>query len=56
MSHIATSYAAVLSLVAVGGSDALDSIDRKAMWHFLGRMKQKSGGFSMADGGEVDIR
>ncbi|RDI81618.1 hypothetical protein Vi05172_g8434 [Venturia inaequalis] len=56
LSHIATSYAAVLSLVTVGGIEALDTIDRKGMWHFLGRMKQKSGGFSMASGGEVDIR
>lgn len=56
LSHIATSYAATLSLVAVGGTEALDMIDRKGMWHFLGRMKQKSGGFSMAAGGEVDIR
>jgi protein farnesyltransferase subunit beta len=56
LSHIATSYAAVLSLVAVGGTEALDMIDRKGMWHFLGRMKQKNGGFSVASGGEVDIR
>jgi protein farnesyltransferase subunit beta len=56
LSHIATSYAAVLSLVAVGGTEALETIDRKGMWHFLGRMKQKNGGFSMAAGGEVDIR
>jgi protein farnesyltransferase subunit beta len=30
-SHIATSYAAVLSLVIVGGNEALDSINRRAM-------------------------
>lgn len=31
-SHIATTYAAVLSLVHVGGKEALDIIDRKAMY------------------------
>jgi hypothetical protein len=25
-------------------------------WRWLGQMKQRSGGFSMAQGGEVDIR
>ncbi|KAE9980711.1 hypothetical protein BLS_008418 [Venturia inaequalis] len=38
------------------GEDVGAYRDRKGMWHFLGRMKQKSGGFSMASGGEVDIR
>ncbi|KIW02375.1 uncharacterized protein PV09_06197 [Verruconis gallopava] len=55
-SHIATTYASVLSLVTVGGREALDLIDRKALWHWLGRMKQPDGGFSMVEGGEVDIR
>lgn len=32
MSHTATSYASVLSLVSVGRQDALDLIDRKAMY------------------------
>ena len=31
VSHIAPSYAVVLSLAMVGGSDALEIIDRKAM-------------------------
>jgi protein farnesyltransferase subunit beta len=30
-SHIATSYAAVLSLVIVGGKEALNSINRRSM-------------------------
>jgi protein farnesyltransferase subunit beta len=29
--HAAASYAAVLALATVGGNEALDSIDRKAM-------------------------
>jgi protein farnesyltransferase subunit beta len=31
-SHIATTYAAVLSLVHVGGTEALEIVDRKAMY------------------------
>jgi protein farnesyltransferase subunit beta len=31
-------------------------IDRKAMWHWLGRLKQPDGGFQICEGGEVDTR
>lgn len=31
MSHCATSYAAVLSLIIVGGDEALNLIDRRAL-------------------------
>lgn len=34
LSHIATSYASVLSLITVGGDEALDLVDRKAMYDF----------------------
>ncbi|KAF2785622.1 terpenoid cyclases/Protein prenyltransferase [Melanomma pulvis-pyrius CBS 109.77] len=54
--HLAPTYAAILSLVMVGGRSAYDSIDRKTMWHYLGRMKQADGGFTMSPGGEEDIR
>ncbi|KAF2874469.1 terpenoid cyclases/protein prenyltransferase alpha-alpha toroid [Massariosphaeria phaeospora] len=54
--HLAATYAAVLSLTIVGGTDAYESINRRAMWHFLGQMKQPDGGFTMAPGGEEDIR
>jgi len=30
-SHLATTYASILSLVMVGGEEALDLVDRKAM-------------------------
>lgn len=40
----------------VGGSEAYESINRKAMWRYLGQMKQPDGGFTMAPGGEEDIR
>ena len=39
-----------------GGTAAYESINRKTMWHYLGRMKQTDGGFTMAPGGEEDIR
>ncbi|KAL5615149.1 hypothetical protein BROUX41_005206 [Berkeleyomyces rouxiae] len=56
MSHLATTYAMVLSLVIVGGKEAYDVIDRKAMWEWLSLLKQENGGFQMAQGGEVDVR
>ncbi|KAF1950945.1 CaaX farnesyltransferase beta subunit Ram1 [Byssothecium circinans] len=54
--HLAPTYAATLSIVMAGGIEAYESIDRKKMWHFLGRMKQPNGGFAVAAGGEQDIR
>ncbi|PKY02673.1 CaaX farnesyltransferase beta subunit Ram1 [Aspergillus campestris IBT 28561] len=56
MSHCASSYAVVLSLAMVGGEDAFRLIDRKAMWRWLGRLKQGDGGFTMCEGGEEDVR
>ncbi|KFY77113.1 hypothetical protein V499_03428 [Pseudogymnoascus sp. VKM F-103] len=56
MSHLATTYATVLSLTMVGGEDAINAIDRKAMWQWLSRLKQSDGGFQMSIGGEVDVR
>ncbi|KAI9688347.1 MAG: CAAX farnesyltransferase (FTase) subunit beta [Bathelium mastoideum] len=55
-SHIAASYATVLSLAIVGGEEALGLVDRKAMWQWLGSVKQKDGGFQVARGGEEDMR
>lgn len=53
LSHCAGTYAALLSLASV---DALEVVDRKAMWHWLGSVKQTSGGFRMAVGAEEDVR
>ena len=53
LSHCACSYATTLALAAVGG---LDMVNRRAMWEWLGCMKQADGGFCMAGGGEEDIR
>lgn len=56
MSHLAPTYAITLSLAIVGGNEALAIIDRKAMWKWLGALKQPDGGFQMSVGGEEDIR
>jgi protein farnesyltransferase subunit beta len=56
MGHLATTYAAVNSLVTIGGEKALASINRDKVLRFLLRMKQANGGFTMHDGGEVDVR
>ncbi|KAK8121072.1 Terpenoid cylases/protein prenyltransferase alpha-alpha toroid [Apiospora kogelbergensis] len=55
-SHLATTYATVLSLVIVGGESAYEVIDRRAMWKWLSSLKQPNGGFQMSLGGEVDVR
>ncbi|KAF2136717.1 uncharacterized protein K452DRAFT_237052 [Aplosporella prunicola CBS 121167] len=55
-SHVITSYATVLALVTVGGEEVYELIDRKALWHWLGSMKQKDGGFTVTKGGEEDVR
>lgn len=52
-SHCAGTYAALLALAAV---DALEIVDRRALWHWLGSVKQPSGGFRMAVGAEEDVR
>lgn len=56
MPHLATTYAAVNSLITLGGHRSLGSINRDKIYSFLRRMKHTSGGFSMHDGGEVDVR
>jgi protein farnesyltransferase subunit beta len=54
--HLATTYALVLALTIVGGEEAYEVVDRKAMWRWLGLLKQPDGGFTMAYGGEEDVR
>ena len=54
--HLACSYATVLSLAIVGGTEAYSLINREAMWHWLGRLKHPSGGFQVCEGGEMDTR
>ncbi|KAF7547767.1 hypothetical protein G7Z17_g7511 [Cylindrodendrum hubeiense] len=55
-SHLATTYATVLALALVGGDEAYDVVDRRAMWRWLCSLKQPDGGFQMALGGEEDVR
>ena len=40
----------------VGGQEALELIDRRALWKWLGQVKQADGGFKMCLGGEEDVR
>jgi protein farnesyltransferase subunit beta len=54
--HLATTYAAVNTLITLGGERALSSINRGKLYHFLRRMKDPSGGFRMHDQGEIDVR
>lgn len=56
LSHLATTYAMVLALAIVGGEEAYEVIDRRAMWKWLCLLKQPDGSFSMSLGGEVDVR
>lgn len=55
-SHLATTYAAVLSLAVVGGQECYDAVDRRNLWRWLCALKQPNGGFQMAIGAEVDVR
>ncbi|KAH7036730.1 terpenoid cyclases/protein prenyltransferase alpha-alpha toroid [Macrophomina phaseolina] len=54
--HVITSYATILALAILGGEEAYELTNRKTMWHFLGRMKQTDGGFTVTAGGEEDVR
>lgn len=56
MSHLAPTYAVLLALSMVGGEEALEIVDRKAMWRWLGSIKQPDGGFQVCLGGEEDVR
>lgn len=56
MAHLAPTYAALLALTLVGGEEAYEMVDRKAMWRWLCSLKRPDGGFQMAVGGEEDVR
>ncbi|KNA06217.1 hypothetical protein SOVF_183100 [Spinacia oleracea] len=56
MPHLATTYAAVNSIITVGGRRALSSINRDRLYAFLQRMKDPSGSFRMHEKGEIDVR
>jgi len=54
--HLATTYAAVMTLISIGTTEALDSIDRAKLLKFLHSVKQPNGSFAVHEGGETDIR
>ncbi|KAJ1735940.1 CAAX farnesyltransferase (FTase) subunit beta [Coemansia sp. Benny D160-2] len=54
--HLASSYAAVMALVVVGGEEAYSVVDRHAMYRWLMEMKQHDGSFAVHTGGEIDVR
>ncbi|XP_077238665.1 prenyltransferase family protein [Tasmannia lanceolata] len=54
--HLATTYAAVNSLITLGSERAFSSINRDKLRLFLLRMKHPSGAFRMLDEGEMDVR
>lgn len=56
MSHLACTYATLLALSLVGGEEAYEVVDRRAMWRWLNELKQADGGFQVCLGGEEDIR
>lgn len=56
LSHLATTYAIVLSMALVGGEDVYNVVDRRSLWKWLCSLKTPGGGFQMAVGGEVDVR
>ena len=52
-------YAATAALISLGTTEALECIDREAVWAFLLRMcvpAEGGGGMAVHEGGEVDIR
>lgn len=56
--HLASTYAAVLSIVELGTAEAYEIIDRKAMYNFLLSLRNpmKKGSFHMHLEGEEDMR
>ncbi|XP_062220562.1 protein farnesyltransferase subunit beta-like [Phragmites australis] len=54
--HLATTYAAVNTLVTIGSERALSSINRNNLHKFMVRVKDTSGAFRMHEGGEIDVR
>lgn len=56
IAHLAPSYAAVCTLVDLGGEAALQAVDRAAMFGFLCRMAispEQGGGFCIHEGGSL---
>ncbi|KAE9108559.1 hypothetical protein PF010_g11859 [Phytophthora fragariae] len=57
LGHAATTYATCLTLALLGTPEALETVDRQALYRFfLARKDAVTGGFTAHDGGEVDAR
>eukprot|EP00891_Asterochloris_glomerata_P004559 jgi/Astpho2/4559/e_gw1.00067.409.1_t len=61
LAHLAPTYAAVGTLVTLGGEQALASVNRQAVASFIAQMAVRPGdgrlgGFTVCEGGEVDVR
>lgn len=56
ITHLATTYGAVNTLVSLCDEEALKSINREKLYSFLMTMKQKDGSFTIHLDGEVDVR
>ncbi|OMJ09712.1 Protein farnesyltransferase subunit beta [Smittium culicis] len=55
-SHLLSSFAAVCSLVLLGGKEAANLTNRSTMLNWLLQMKQNNGSFTVHFNGEVDLR
>uniref|UniRef100_H3HAT3 Protein farnesyltransferase subunit beta n=1 Tax=Phytophthora ramorum TaxID=164328 RepID=H3HAT3_PHYRM len=57
LGHTATNYASCLTLALLGTPEALETVDRQALYRFfLSRKHAATGAFTAHDGGEVDVR
>ena len=56
--HLASTYAAILSIIEIGTIEAYESINRKLMYKFLKELRNpiKKGSFHMHENGEEDMR
>lgn len=54
--HLAPTYAAVNSLVALKGSDSFDVINVQKLKQFLLSLKQPDGSYALHELGEIDVR
>ncbi|OLY82217.1 Protein farnesyltransferase subunit beta [Smittium mucronatum] len=55
-SHLLSSFAAICSLVILGGAEAAALVDRPSMLTWLTQMKQEDGSFTVHFNGEIDLR
>ncbi|RLN75520.1 hypothetical protein BBJ28_00021851 [Nothophytophthora sp. Chile5] len=56
LGHTATNYASCLALALLGTPEALETVDRQALYRFFMSRKHASGAFTAHEGGESDVR